>query len=171
MGNYARLRTIYLRDRTVSSLGFTDRIMFPLADLIRASDGSALFIATPSEGHPEAARYAPGTYVGWKYRGSLATQYWRCPAPLDGLFGAINARYVYWNSESPIPGGVAIENFELIEPFSEGSKYWFGVTTKRPNAIYNSAPLLGGKSSSSTDTVPGGSGNHTCKRGLEEDMT
>ncbi len=28
---------------------------------------------------------------------------------------------------NPFPSGVAFDNFELIEPFQEGSEFWFGV--------------------------------------------
>jgi len=153
MGNYARLRKIYLTDRVVSSLalwpgyrglGFTDRVEFPLQDLPRSPDGAALFIAAPDEEHPEAAQYAPHTFIGWRYYGDVATQYWRCEDTSDDLVGAVNGRYVYWNSESPIPGGVAIENFELIRPFAQGTEYWFGVTPKPPESLLNRKPLLGG---------------------------
>ena len=34
--------------------------------------------------------------------------------------GVVNGRYTYWASKSPIPGGIAYENFELTEPFQSG---------------------------------------------------
>jgi hypothetical protein len=39
----------------------------------------------------------------------------------------VNGRAAYWASESPIPGGVAYENFEIIEPFAEGREAVFWI--------------------------------------------
>jgi hypothetical protein len=48
------------------------------------------------------------------------------------LHVAVNARYTYWQSSRPIPGGVAFENFELRERFYEGQVFIFGITRKTP---------------------------------------
>lgn len=136
MGNFARLRTLHLSSGVRSSLemwpsfpggGFTHHICFPLSELILTPSGDALFVATPDEEHPEAAAYEVGTFVGWRYYGQAATQYWRREEPPLGLRGCVNARATYWASEARIPGGISFENFELIEPFQEGSEVWFGV--------------------------------------------
>jgi hypothetical protein len=42
---------------------------------------------------------------------------------------------VYWASRQPLPGGVAIENFELRERFYEGQTFVFGVTRRTPQAL------------------------------------
>ncbi len=42
----------------------------------------------------------------------------------------VNARYTYWMSSQPIPGGVAFENFELNERFYPGQQFVFGMTRK-----------------------------------------
>jgi len=73
----------------------------------------------------------------WDYLGRKVTQYWRKPADeLDeDLACAVNARYTYWMSERPIPGGIAFENVELREPFRSGNTFIFGITTNAPTLI------------------------------------
>jgi hypothetical protein len=141
MGNYARLRFLHLRNAVKSSLeiwpgfegnGFTKHAVFPLAEIFQNEKGHALFIASPNEKDPENASYAPQTFSGWFYKGSPAVQYWRREEPDPRLKGLVNGRAVYWNSTSPIPGGVAFENLELMEPFRDGAEYWFGVTPLSP---------------------------------------
>ena len=136
MGNFARLRTLHLSGGTRSALdmwpdfsgeGFADHICFLLDDLIRTPSGDALFISTPDEENPAAAEYAKGTFIGWRYYGDVATQYWRKEDPPPELRGCVNARTTYWASDSKIPGGISFENLELIEPFVEGNQSWFGV--------------------------------------------
>jgi len=136
MGNYARLRTLHLSERTVDAAalwptfdgsGFTTHACFAIDELIRARNGDVWFVATPDEVDPERATYAPGTFMGWKYNGLVATQTWRREAPRLLMRGCVNARTQYWASQSPIPGGIAFENFELVEPFESGATFWFGV--------------------------------------------
>lgn len=136
MGNYARLRTLVLRDDTVqasdfwpafSGSDFAPHVCFGLDALIMNAQGHAMFVAAPNEVHPESADYAPHTFIGWKYDGEVATQIWRSEDPHPLLRGCVNGRTEYWASRSPIPGGVAFENFEMIEPFREGATFWFGV--------------------------------------------
>jgi len=43
-----------------------------------------------------------------------------------------NGRFFYWASNSPIPGGIAYENFELVQPYADGTEVWFGVTPETP---------------------------------------
>jgi hypothetical protein len=144
MGNYARLRRLYLKDSVKSSLeiwpdftgdGFAKHAVFPLKDLIRTSRGHALFIAAPDEKDPEHAQYAPDTYFWWKYQGKPATQYWRSENPKPGLVGMVNGRAFYWQSSFSLPGGVAFENFELVEPFRQAAEYWFGVSPLSPEEL------------------------------------
>lgn len=141
MGNYARLRALHLRGgtKTAGELwpdyrgdGFSPHMWLPLADLPRTADGAAMLVATPNEAQPERAEYAPGTRPWWRYKGKVATQYWRCPRPDPALMGLVNGRYMYWSSKAPIPGGISFENVELMEPFRNGAEYSFGVTTKTP---------------------------------------
>jgi len=144
MGNYARLRRLYLKDTMKSSLeiwpgftgvGFAPHAIFPLKDLFRTARGHALFIAAPDEKDPEHATYAPDTYFWWKYQGKPATQYWRSENPHPGLQGMVNGRAMYWQSSFSLPGGVAFENFELVQPFRQGEEYWFGVTPLTPEDL------------------------------------
>ncbi|MBN1858293.1 hypothetical protein JW848_03705 [Candidatus Bipolaricaulota bacterium] len=136
MGNYARLRTLHLAEQTVqagelwpvfSGDGFARHRWFSLDELIRTPNGGALFVATPNEPNPADAEYEVGTPWDWRYTGQVATQYWRHEDPLFQLRASVNGRTIYWGTESAIPGGVAFENFELIELFREGAEFWFGV--------------------------------------------
>jgi hypothetical protein len=75
----------------------------------------------------------PGTRL-WYYGGAKVTQYWRKPNGTfrDDLSAAVSARYTYWKSKQPVPGGIAFENFEMREPFSEGQCFVFGITLRTP---------------------------------------
>ena len=136
MGNYARLRSLELASETVTAKklwpefdgnGFTPHEEFPLAELKRDDHGDVVVVAQPDETDPEHVSYAPGTRSGWHYHGDVARQYWKVPQPDSNLQACVNGRRVYWNSESPIPGGIAFENFEMISPFQPGQEFWFGV--------------------------------------------
>ncbi len=48
---------------------------------------------------------------------------------------AVNARYVYWRSRRPIPGGISFENVEMRERFQPGQQVIFGVTRKTPRDL------------------------------------
>lgn len=136
MGNWARLRQLHLRDRVVepsglwpdhSGDGFTAHARFGLDELARDPDGAAVVTATPDEADPTAAAYAPGTAEHWHYVGRRARQGWRVADPAPGLEAWVNGRYTYWASTAPIPGGVAYENVELVQPFAPGQEYVFTV--------------------------------------------
>lgn len=139
MGNYARLRNLYLEDTIKSSLdlwpdyygmGFTDHDTTFEEEMIHDRTGAAYFIAASNESDLSNATYNEGTNMHWRYEGEPATQYWRKEHPIRSLTGLVNGRYVYWASQNKIPGGISFENFELIEPFKNGSKYVFGVSPK-----------------------------------------
>lgn len=138
MGNKARARLLWLKDETVSSLkifgdytgaDFTPHAFFPLARLPRNTAGDVLIAISNDEENPAAALASANS---WKYRGEKVTQYWRKPAAeLDAsLRCAVNARFTYWMSRNPIPGGLAFENFELVEDFKVGQQFIFGVTRR-----------------------------------------
>jgi hypothetical protein len=136
MGNYARLRELHLAERVVTSKDlwpdyrgddFAPHQRFPLSELSRTADGSAIVAATPDEAEPEAAAYAEGTRRHWHYQGRRARQTWRVEQPDPELEALVNGRRVYWASRSPIPGGISFENFELVSPFKQGGEFWFGV--------------------------------------------
>ena len=80
------------------------------------------------------AAYAPGVHRFWRYRGKVATQYWRAPVT-KGLAVQVNGRTTYWASQAPIPGGISYENFEFVAPFAPGQTFTFGVTPDPPQAL------------------------------------
>lgn len=135
MGNWARLRRLHLADRTVepaelwpdhSGTGFTEHGRFPLADLTRDGD-AAIVSATGDEADPTAVTYSDDTAQHWHFLGRRAVQAWRVNDPHPDLEVSVNARWSYWASASPIPGGSAYENFEIVEPFRQGAAFRFSV--------------------------------------------
>ena len=147
MGNKARLRTLHLADGKTKEAGqlwpsykdsnFTEHNHTPVAEMIKDKNGGVWFIASPDEKDPTKAVYAEDTHTHWKYTGKKATQYWYCSNPSNELEGVVNGRYTYWASKSPIPGGIAYENFELTEPFQSGQSYIFGITPLSPEELIN----------------------------------
>ncbi|WP_343539173.1 hypothetical protein [Sphingobacterium thalpophilum] len=144
MGNKARLRTLYLKDRKYSSLElwpdyqgqhFTAHAFFSQKDMIHNKKGNVYFIAGPNEANYQQTVYTRNTHDHWRYNGKVATQYWCRPSPSKLLKGAVNGRYTYWGSREPIPGGVAIENFEFIEPFENGQVYIYGISPLAPELL------------------------------------
>ena len=142
MGNKARTRLLWLKDAVVSSLrlypnyqafDFAPERAFPLARLRRTAEGGVLVAVTTNEQSPAAVFPFPGTRL-WYFGGAKVTQYWRKPEGTfhDDLSAAVNARFVYWRSKQPVPGGIAFENFEMREPFSEGQCFVFGITRRTP---------------------------------------
>ena len=109
----------------------------PVAEMIKDKNGGVWFIASPDEKDPTKAVYAEDTHTHWKYTGKKATQYWYCSNPSNELEGVVNGRYTYWASKSPIPGGIAYENFELTEPFQSGQSYIFGITPLSSEELIN----------------------------------
>jgi len=143
MGNKSRARLLWLKDETVSSrkifgdyhgAGFTPQVSFPLARLPRTTNDDVLIAISNDEENPVVALNDDNF---WKYRGAKVTQYWRKPAAnlSDTLRCAVNARFTYWMSQNPIPGGLAFENFELVEDFKDGRKLIFGVTRRAPTEL------------------------------------
>lgn len=144
MGNKARLRTLFFQDGMESSLAlwpdykdvhFTPHAHFSQKRMIKDKKGSVYFIAAPDEMDYLKTNYTVGTHPHWKYRGKRATQYWIKRNPSEQLNGLLNGRFTYWASKEPIPGGVAIENFELKEPFKNGDAFVFGITPLSPEAF------------------------------------
>jgi len=146
MGNFARLRNIYLEKVTKSTGAlwsdysgdaFAPHVVFPMKEMIRDWNGGAWFIAAPNEKNPSDVEYSLGTNLHWKYKGKVATQYWHSKNPDPSLEGLVNGRIVYWASNSPIPGGIAIENFEMKEAFRNGATYVFGINPSLPLEFIN----------------------------------
>jgi hypothetical protein len=146
MGNKARTRLLWLNGGPVSSLKafgnyrdshFTQHAFYPIDRLPRSTAGDVVVAISTDEDKP--ADSTAGLSRGWQYRGEKVTQYWRKPAAdlHSSLKCAVNARFKYWMSQTPIPGGLAYENFELIESFREGQTSIFGVTRRSPADVLN----------------------------------
>ena len=145
MGNMARTRLLWLKDKVVSSRRlypnyrgkyFAPHHAYPLSRLYRAADGRVLAAVTNDEEDPASVFPFPGSDL-WHYAGSQVTQYWAREA---GSFGedlqvVVNGRYTYWGSAHAIPGGVAFENFEMQERFHDGQTFIFGVTRRTPQEL------------------------------------
>lgn len=146
MGNKARIRNLYLKDGITHSKtlwpdytgdGFVDHHHVPANKMYSSETGAVYFIAAPDEPDPESVPLAEGTSPGWKYDGRKATQYWIKPVPDLRTEGLVNGRFAYWASRSPIPGGIAYENFEMKSPFKQGDTFIFGISPMTPEDFIN----------------------------------
>ncbi len=135
MGNWARLRRLELADRVVeprelwpgfTGTGFAEHARFGLDQLHREGE-RAVVSATGDEEDPWSVEYSADTAGHWRFEGRRARQSWRVDDPHPGLEVLVNARWSYWASASPIPGGPSFENFEISEPFRQGAAYRFSV--------------------------------------------
>jgi hypothetical protein len=144
MGNYARLRNLWLnggvaqsalvwKEPRLNSWGFTSHKQWGM-DRLRSDGGDIVVAATPDEADPAAAKYADSVAAHWRYEGLPGTQYWRA-ARQKGLVARVNGRVHYWASQAPIPGGISYENFELEAPFRAGQEFRFGVTPRTPEEL------------------------------------
>jgi hypothetical protein len=145
MGNMARTRLLWLKDEVVSSLklyaghkgtDFAPHTLYSLDRLARTTNGDVLAAVTTDEKDPASVWPFPGRRL-WHYGGRKVTQYWKKPrgTARDDLQAAVNARHTYWQTQRPIPGGVAYENFEFQERCYEGQTFVFGVTGKTPSEL------------------------------------
>lgn len=153
MGNYSRLRLLYLKDRVVDSrqlfsgytgIEFDEKESYLRTQLLRNKNGDYLAIAEPSESFQELASWPQEPLYtaqwGWRYRPFYKlTQYWRKEqsGSDSSLEVRVNGRVKYWAGGSEdesryiaIPGGAAFENFEMRERYHEGQKFYFGLTRK-----------------------------------------
>ena len=135
MGNWARLRHLELASQVVTpaelwpdlaGTGFSEHARFVL-DRLRREGSAALVSAIGDESDPWAVAYSADTAAHWHFEGRRMRQSWRIDDPHPGLEVLVNARWSYWASASPIPGGPSYENFEVVEPFRQGAAYRFGV--------------------------------------------
>ena len=144
MGNYERIRQLWLRDRIVDSRelyadyagdGFIDKENYPRADMLTYGDGDAIVLATTNEADPASVTVAAKSH--WTYKSIKLTQYWRVPAwhIQPDLRVKVNGRRVYWQSKDPLPGGIAFENFEVRQRYVPDQVFIFGLTPKPPHAI------------------------------------
>jgi len=145
MGNMARARQLWLKEGMITSrmlypdyqdIHFANHTSFPLRRLFTTPRGDVLVAITTDEADPAGGRPFRGT-DSWYYGGAKATQFWRKPKGSfgDDLCAVVNARYTYWQSRRPIPGGIAFENFELGERFRDGQQSVFGITRQTPQEL------------------------------------
>jgi hypothetical protein len=139
MGNYARLRRLWLHSCVVDSRevmgsytgdAFDDPPNYPLRDMLRTGDGDAIVFATTNETTPSTGP-APGH---WHYDLPKLTQYWRIAAHeiQPDLRVRVNGRRVYWASHNVVPGGIAYENFDVRQRYIPGQTFIYGITGKSP---------------------------------------
>jgi len=151
MGNYERLRLLWLNDKVESSKmlfgdyhgnAFTEKGTYPLNQMLRNNDGDAVVYATSDEPDPPAT--SGNATAHWPYTLQKLTQYWRVPSydVQPDLRVRVNARRVYWASEVPVLGGVAFENFETRQRYIPGQTFIFGVSLKDPWDLYTGSARL-----------------------------
>ena len=142
MGNFARLRRIWLKDEIVDSrklygdyddIHFAPETHFPVDALSRTESGDVIVYSATDEMDP-ASVWPFGDRPAWRWPGGVYTQYWKKPAGKyqPDLRVRVNARKVYWAGTNPIPGGVSFENFEFQEQFYPGQEFVYGITQGLP---------------------------------------
>lgn len=158
MGNYARLRLLYLKDKIVDSrplyrgfdnIDFIEKEGYPAKQLLQDENGDFIAVATSDESFEQLASWPQEPrYFGkssWRYRPFFkVTQYWRKESSNydPSLHVRVNGRAKYWGGGSgnkshyvDIPGGPSFENFELREKYYPGQKFYFGISRKTPQEI------------------------------------
>lgn len=153
MGNYARLRQLYLKDRVVDSrelyagyhdIDFIEKASYPAEELARTKQGGFVAVAAAGESFTELASWPqePAYLARWNWRYRpfyMLTQYWRKEdaGRNAALQVRVNGRAKYWSGGSrnvadyiDIPGGPSFENFELRENYTPGQKVYFGISRK-----------------------------------------
>ena len=153
MGNYSRLRLLYLKDKVVDSrelytgyddIEFIEKEPYPVSRMLKNRNGDPIVIAESNESFNELSAWPQQPQYlanwGWRYRPFYKlTQYWRVDsAGYDpSLQVRVNGRAKYWGAESPdkkkymnVPGGPAFENFELRGNYHPGQQFYFGLTQK-----------------------------------------
>ncbi|MCR8558726.1 hypothetical protein KXD93_13800 [Mucilaginibacter sp. BJC16-A38] len=153
MGNYSRLRLLYLKDKVIDSrklfagyddIDFIEKEPYPASQMLKNKHGDLMVCAESNETFNELAAWPQQPdYLkkwGWRYRPFYKlTQYWRVDsAGYDSsLQVRVNGRVKYWGAENPdksaytaVPGGPAFENFELRDNYHPGQKFYFGLTRK-----------------------------------------
>jgi hypothetical protein len=132
MGNWARLRHLHLSDRTIEAaelfrnslpneVQFFPHFNWPSTEM-RHESGQ---ISASATGDVDAGK-AEGIPDGWHYVGRSAIQTWST-SDEPGTIVQVNGRDIFWGTHSPIPWGVAFENFELVSPFRAGQAFVFRV--------------------------------------------
>lgn len=163
MGNYSRLRLLYLKNKVVDArdlykgfdgIGFVEKQGYPLSELMKDKNNDFLIVAASDESLPELKSWPDeagyNSISGWRYRSPFKlTQYWRKESSRydPSLQVRVNGRAKYWSGGSQdknrylnIPGGPAFENFELRENYYAGQKFYFGITKRSPQELTLNGP-------------------------------
>lgn len=151
MGNYERLRLLWLNGRTIDSRqlfpdyegdAFVEKYNYPLTEMLRSGDGDAIVFCTSNERDPEKTE-GNGT-AHWVYTLPKLTQYWRVPGHdvEPDLRVRVNARRDYWASQAPVLGGIAFENFEVRQRYVLGQTFIYGITQQEPWDFYHGPSQL-----------------------------
>ena len=135
MGNQSRCRVLWLGSHAVFAPelysdyhdnGFVERAPYGLEALHETAFGDVVAAISPDEFQPREVW--PFANDAWHHKGAWMAQFWLKPR---GTYDAslqcrVNGRGMYWGGNSPIPGGLSYENFELQETFRPGQEIWFG---------------------------------------------
>lgn len=158
MGNYSRLRLLYLKDQVIDSrslykgfdgIDFIEKEGYPATQMLKDTNGDYIVLASPNESFADLSSWPQDAdYLArwsWRYRPFFkVTQYWRKENSGNdsSLHVRVNGRAKYWSGGSKnknnyidIPGGPAFENFELRENYYSGQKFYFGISRKTPQGI------------------------------------
>lgn len=141
MGNFERLRWLFLKDTVIESRSlfgnytgndFPERENYPLGDMLRIGDGDAIVLCTSDEQSPSSVPTTASRF--WYYPLPRLTQYWRVPAHdvEPDLRVRVNGRATYYGNHAPLPNGIAFENFEVRQRYKPGQISIFGVTASEP---------------------------------------
>lgn len=152
MGNFERLRVLWLKNNLIKSLAlfadyradnFIEHENYPLDEMLRLPNGGAIALATSDEADPSKT-FSSTAAPHWAYHLPRLTQYWKVSAHdiEPDLRVRVNGRRVYWASHDPIPRGAAFENFELRQRFRAGQSFVFGLTLKEPWQMSPALPHL-----------------------------
>jgi len=153
MGNYSRLRLLYLKNKIVDSrelfkgyndIEFAEKEPYPASQMLKTKNGDPIVLAESNEtfeqlaGWPQTPPYL--ARQNWRYRPSFKlTQYWRVDAGGydPSLMVRVNGRAKYWAGGTAdkqnyidVSGGPAFENFELRENYHGGQRFYFGLSLK-----------------------------------------
>lgn len=158
MGNYSRLRNLYLKNDTINSevlykgfddINFIEKKEYPIEDIAKTDDGDFIAIMSPDESFSELASWPQEEKYyekqNWRYRPFFkVNQYWRKDKSNydPSLSIRVNGRAYYWSGGSDkkedyikIPGGPSFENFEMREDYYPGQKFYFGISTDSVSQI------------------------------------
>jgi hypothetical protein len=157
MGNYARVRLLYLKDQVIDSrelyegydeIDFIEKEGYSAENMLQDDSGDLIVVAASNESFEELSSWPQREEYfqkwNWRYRPFFkVSQYWRKAGEYDpSLHVRVNGRARYWGGGSrnkeayvAIPGGPSFENFELREKYYPGQKFYFGMSRKTPEEI------------------------------------